>query len=134
MVARQLADRLVEHSRYTGPVREPTVDRSATGMDVLYRRLRPIIGARGFHALFIRAVKEVSNEVPAFSRLTSAPTAEQGLRDLEDVEREHPEPGPPNVVLIRSLEILERMMGEDLLQRLVASEADASSVTAPHVG
>lgn len=134
MVARQLADRLVERSRYAGPVREPTLDGSATGMDILYRRLRPIIGARGFHALFIRAVEEVSNEVPAFSRLMSAPTAEQGLRDLEDVEREHPGPGPPNVLLIRSLEILERMMGEDLLQRLVEPEEDASNVTIPHVG
>lgn len=134
MIVRQLADRLVEHSRYAGPVREPTVKGSATGMDVLYRRLRPIIGARGFHALFIRAVEEVANEVPAFSRLASASTAEQGLRDLEDVEREQPGQGPPDVLLIRSLEILERMMGEDLLQRLVEPEADASNVTIPHVG
>lgn len=134
MVAHQLADRLAEHSRYAGPVQDPTVDRSATGMDVLYRRLRPIIGARGFHALFIRAVEEVSNEVPAFSRLASARTAEQGLRDLEDVEREHLGQGAPNVLLIRSLEILERMMGEDLLQRLVEPEMDASNVTTPHVG
>lgn len=103
-------------------------------MDVLYLRLRPIIGARGFHALFIRAVEEVSNEVPAFSRLASAPTAEQGLRDLEHVEREHSGPGPPNVLLIRTLEILERMMGEDLLQRLVEPEMDASNLTTPHGG
>lgn len=125
MAAHDLAQRLIEQSRSVGPIRERTDDRSQTAMDLLYHRLRPVIGARGFHALFLRAAGDLTSDRAELARLCSSQTAEQGLRDLEQALRDASSPDDSmRTLLVSVLSTLERLVGPDLVERLVIAELD----------
>lgn len=126
-----LAVRLLEESRRSV---EPGIngERHAAAVDLLYARLRPVIGPRGFHALFVRAVGALGDRRPSVATAATCQTVDQGLKELRQALR-----GPAmaaeerNAVVLDVLDsllgTLERMIGPELTARLAGAPTDTTA-------
>lgn len=126
-----LAVRLLEESRRSV---EPGIngERHTAAVDLLYARLRPVIGPRGFHALFVRAVGALGDRRPSVATAATCQTVDQGLKELHQALR-----GPSmaseerNAVVLDVLDsllgTLERMIGPELTARLAGSPTETKA-------
>jgi hypothetical protein len=126
-----LAVRLLEESRRSV---EPGVngESHAAAVDLLYARLRPVIGPRGFHALFVRAVGAIGDRRPSLATAAACQTVDQGLKELHGA-LSGPSMGADERsavvldVLDSLLGTLERMIGPELTARLAGRSQGASA-------
>jgi hypothetical protein len=134
--ARQIAHRLIA-SRRPGPAAGDTAARAAAAAcDYLYRELSRWVGSDGCNALFTRALAQARTEHPALGQLQLRARSEPYIDGVAEAIMAYGDPETAAALesmLARLVELLGRLIGDDmglkLIERsLAASEGGAASV------
>ena len=120
--AREIARRLIEGrpSKRTGDYTAARA--SAAACDHLYQELSRWVGSDGCHALFTRALAQARTEYPALEQIQLRPRSEPYIDGLAGTIMAHGDAataGALESVLVRLIELLRRLIGDDMAMKLI---------------
>lgn len=111
------------NSRPTKQKRGDTAARAAAvACDSLYRELSRWVGPDGCHALFAQALAETRSQHPALEKIQLHPRSEPYIEGVADsiMARGDPETAEAlESMLIRLVELLGRLIGDDMAGKLI---------------
>ena len=124
--ARELTRRLVARSAAQSDAPDSVALAVHAACERTYRALTRSIGSTGSHALLTRARAQTQGEHPLVKEIRIGGPSEAGLNGVTDLVQTH---GAPAVVagleavLERLLGVLGRLIGDDMVARLVEQSA-----------
>lgn len=128
-IARRLIDRNSDN-RSGG-----TALAAAAACDDLYRELSRWVGPDGCHALFVRAYAQARTDHPALEQIQLRASAEPYLDGVTESIKAHGDAATAGAVesmLVALLEVLARLIGADMVMRLVQGSAPWTERDAPN--
>jgi hypothetical protein len=132
--AQQAVRRLID-SRRSGEARGDSPARAVAAVcDHLYRELSRWVGSDGCHALFTRALSQAQTEYPALGqikvRLRSDPYID-GLAETIEAYGDGATAAALESTLVHLVELLGRLIGDDMGMKLIERSLAASERDAP---
>jgi hypothetical protein len=132
--ARQIARRLINSHRSERPggdtaARDTAARAGAAACDHLYRELSRWVGRDGCHALFTRALAEARTEYPALGQIQLRARSEPYIDGVAETIMAHGDPATADALesmLIRLIELLGRLIGDDVATKLIERSRVAS--------
>ena len=135
-LAGQVARRLINSRRSERAGGDSPARAAASACDHLYRELSRWVGPDGCHALFTRALAQARAEYPALEQIQLRARSEPYIDGVAQTIMAHGDAATAEALesmLVRLVELLGRLIGDDMGMRLIerslaASEAgDATS-------
>jgi len=127
--ARQLAHRLI-NSRRSGRAADDSAARAAAAAcDHLYRELSRWVGPDGCHALFTRALAQARTEYPALAQIQLRARSEPYIDGVAETIMANGDPATAEALesmLVRLVELLGRLIGDDMATKLIERSLAAS--------
>jgi len=130
--AQEIARRLIERRRSKRNGDETPARAAAAASDQLYQELSRWVGADGCHALFARALAQARTEYPALEQIQLHPRSEPYVDGVAATIMAHGDAataGALESVLVRLIELLCRLIGDDMAMKLIER-----SLVAPETG
>jgi hypothetical protein len=127
--AREIARRLISGRRSERKGGDTAARAAAAACDNLYRELSRWVGPDGCHALFTRALAETRTEYPALAQIQLRARSEPYIDGVAETIMAHGDPvtaGALESMLIRLVELLGRLIGDDMAVKLI-EQSQASS-------
>jgi hypothetical protein len=127
--ARQIARRLIESRQPEGKGADSRSRAAAAACEDLYRNLSRWVGTDGCHALFTRALAEARTEYTALDQLQLRPRSEPYVDGVAEAIMAHGDPAIAEGIesmLIRLVELLGRLIGDDMATKLINQSLAAS--------
>ena len=132
---REIARRLIDSRRQERTGADPAARAAASACEHLYRELSRWVGVDGCHALFTRALSHARIEHPALTPIQLNAGSELYIDGLAATIIACGDAGTADALesmLVRLLELLERLIGEDMAAKLIdrslaASDSDDSA-------
>jgi hypothetical protein len=127
--ARQIARRLVDSRRpeRTGP--DVAARAAASACEHLYRELSRWVGPDGCHALFTRALAQAQAEHPALAQIQLGARSEPYIDGVAATIMAHGDAATAEALesmLVRLVELLGRLIGDDMAMKLIDRSLFAS--------
>jgi hypothetical protein len=107
---------------------------AASAGDQLYRELSRWVGPDGCHALFTRARAQARTEYPALEQIQFHARSEPYLDGVAEAIIAHGDPATAEAIesmLVRLVELLGRLIGDDMAMKLIERNLDASETGGP---
>jgi hypothetical protein len=127
--ARQLAHRLINSHR-SGRAGNDSAARAAAGAcDHLYRELSRWVGPDGCHALFTRALAQARTEYPLLGQIQLRARSEPYIDGVAATIMANGDPATAEALesmLVRLVELLGRLIGDDMATKLIERSLAAS--------
>jgi hypothetical protein len=121
--------------------RRPTSDTAARSAaaagDHLYRELSRWVGPDGCHALFARALAQAGTEYPALGQIQLHARSEPYIDGVAETIMAHGDAATAEgleSMLVRLVELLGRLIGEDMAMKLIERSLGTSGQTASSHG
>jgi hypothetical protein len=95
----------------------------------LYRELSRWVGPDGCHALFTRALTETRTDYPALAQIQLRARSEPYIDGVAETIMAHGDPataGALESMLVRLVELLGRLIGDDMAMKLIERSLAAS--------
>src|SRR5450759_3752086 len=127
--AREIAGRLISSRRSERKGGETAARAAAAACDNLYRELSRWVGSDGCHALFTRALAETRIEYPALAQIQLHARSEPYIDGVAETIMAHGDPataGALESMLVRLVELLGRLIGDDMAMRLIERSLTSS--------
>jgi hypothetical protein len=127
--AREIARRLISGRRSEREGGDTAARAAAAACDNLYRELSRWVGPDGCHALFTRALAGTRTEYPALAQIQLRARLEPYIDGVAETIMAHGDPvtaGALESMLIRLVELLGRLIGDDMAVKLI-EQSQASS-------
>lgn len=126
--AREIVRRLIGGRPHKQQRGDTAARAAASACDSLYRELSRWVGSDGCHALFARALAETRPQYPALEKIQLRPRSEPYIEGVADsiMARGDPETAEAlESMLIRLVELLGRLIGDDMAGKLIARTFDS---------
>ena len=134
--AGQIARRLI-HSRRPASAGDGSSARAAaTACDRLYDELSRWVGPDGCHALFTRALAQARAEYPALANIHLQPRSESYIDGVAETIMAFGDPATDEALesmLARLVELLGRLIGDDMAMKLIERSTVSDRDGAPSV-
>jgi hypothetical protein len=132
--ARAIVRRLIDsrHSKRNGDGSGARV--SAGACDHLYRELSRWVGPDGCHALFTRALAQARTEYPALEQIQLHARSEPYIDGVAGTIMAHGDAAIADAleaVLVRLVELLGRLIGDEMAMKLIEQSLATSAAMAP---
>ena len=127
--ARQIVRRLINSRRSERAGGNTPARAAAAACDHLYRELSRWVGRDGCHALFTRALAQARTEYPALEEVQLDPRSEpyiDGVAETIMANGDAPTAGAIESMLVRLVELLGRLIGDDMAMKLIERSLAAS--------
>jgi hypothetical protein len=127
-----IARRMIESRRAERPGDDSAARAAAAGCNHLYRELSRWVGSDGCHALFTRALAQSRTENPALEQIQLRARSEPYIDNVAEIITENGEAATANALesmLVRVVELLGRLIGDDMAMKLMEQ-----SLAAPERG
>ncbi len=127
--SRQIAHRLVNTRRSERAGGDTAARAAAAACDHLYRELSRWVGSDGCHALFTRALAQARTEYPALGQIELRAGSEPYIDGVAATIMAHGDPATAEAletVLVRLVELLGRLIGDDMAMKLIERSLAAS--------
>src|SRR3984893_9849370 len=132
--AKQIARRLIEGHRAERAGGHTTARAAAAAGDQLYRELSRWVGRDGCHALFTRALAQAQTEYPALGQIQLHARSDPYIDGVAETIMAHGDPATAEgleAMLVHLIELLGRLIGEDMATKLIERSLAASEQTDP---
>lgn len=126
---REIARRLIDSRRRDPTGAETAARAAASACDHLYHELSRWVGVDGCHALFTRALAQARTEHPALAQIQLHPRSEPYIEGLAATIMAFGDAATAEAlesVLVRLLELLGRLIGDDMATKLIGRDLAAS--------
>jgi hypothetical protein len=126
---REIARRLIDSRRQERTGADTAARAAASACDHLYRELSRWVGVDGCHALFTRALAQARTEHPTLAQIQLHPRSEPYVDGLAAAIMAYGDAGTAEALesmLVRLLELLGRLIGDDMVMKLVGRSLAAS--------
>jgi hypothetical protein len=126
---RNIARRLIDSRRQEGTGADTAARAAASACDHLYRELARWVGVDGCHALFTRALAQARAEHSALAQIQLHPRSEPYIDGLAATIMAYGDAATAQALesmLIRLLELLGRLIGDDMAAKLIGRSLAAS--------
>jgi hypothetical protein len=130
--ARQLARRLIESRRSERPEGESPARAAAAVADRLYRELSRWVGVDGCYALFFRALSQARTDYPALGQIEIRARSQPHFDSVAETIMARGDPATAEAIefmLERLVELLGRLIGDDMARKLIERSFVASEHT-----
>jgi len=127
--ARQIARRLITSHRSERAGGDTAARAAAAACDHLYRDLSRWVGPDGCHALFTRALAQARTEYPALEQIQLRARSEPYIDGVGETIMAHgdaPTAEALESMLVRLVELLGRLIGDDMAMKLIERSLAAS--------
>ncbi len=127
--AQEIARRMIDSRRSKRSGDDTAARASAAACDHLYQELSQWVGPEGCHALFTRALAQARTEYPALEQIQLRPRSEPYIDGLAGTIMAHGDAataGALESVLVRLIELLCRLIGDDMAMKLIERSLAAS--------
>ena len=127
--SRQIARRLVDRRRSEQPGGETAARAAAAACDDLYRELSRWVGPDGCHALFTRALAQARTEYPVLGQIQLRARSEpyiDGVAATIMANGDRVTSEALESMLVRLVELLGRLIGDDMATKLIERSLAAS--------
>lgn len=127
--SRQIARRLVDRRRSEQPGGETAARAAAAACDDLYRELSRWVGPDGCHALFTRALAQARTEYPVLGQIQLRARSEPYIDGVAATIMANGDPVTSEALesmLVRLVELLGRLIGDDMATKLIERSLAAS--------
>jgi hypothetical protein len=135
--AREIARRLISSGRLGRDDGESTARATAAACDNLYRALSRWVGPDGCHALFARALADTRIEYPALTQVQLRARSEPYIDSVAETIIAHGDAATAEALeslLVRLVELLGRLIGDDMAMKLIERSLVASETGRPSGG
>jgi hypothetical protein len=132
--ARQIARRLIDSHRSERAEGQTAARAAAAACDQLYRELSRWVGSDGCHALFTRALAQARTEYPALGQIQLRAGSEPYIDGVAETIMAYGDPATAEgleAMLIHLIELLGRLIGEDMAMKLIERSVAASERGGP---
>jgi hypothetical protein len=126
---REIARRLIDSRRQERTGADTAARAAASACDHLYRELSRWVGVDGCHALFTRSLAQARTEHPTLAQIQLRPRSEPYVDGLAAAIIAYGDAGTAEALesmLVRLLELLGRLIGDDMVMKLVGRSLAAS--------
>jgi hypothetical protein len=126
---REIARRLIDGRRQQRTGADTDARAAASACDHLYRELSRWVGVDGCHALFTRALAQARAEQPALSQIQLHARSEPYIDGLAVTIMAHGDAATAEALesmLVRLVELLGRLIGDDMAMKLIERSMAAS--------
>ena len=127
--AREIAHRLINSRRSKRAGGDTAARAAAAACDHLYRELSRWVGPDGCHALFTRALAQARTEYPALEQIQLRARSEPYIDGVAETIMAHgdaPTAEALESMLVRLVELLGRLIGDDMGMKLIERGLAAS--------
>lgn len=127
--AQQIARRLIKSRRSERPGGDSPARAAAAACDQLYRELSRWVGPDGCHALFTRALAETRPEYAALAQIQLLARSDPYVDGVAETIMARGDPATAEALewmLVRLVELLGRLIGEDMAMKLIEQGSAAS--------
>jgi hypothetical protein len=127
--AREIAHRLINRGRTERPGGDSAARAAASACDHLYRELSQWVGPDGCHALFTRALAQARTEYPALEKIQLRARSDPYVDGVAETIMAHGDAATAEALesmLIRLIELLGRLIGDDMAMKLIQRSLAAS--------
>jgi hypothetical protein len=127
--AQQIARRLIKSHRSERAEGQTPARAAAAACDQLYRELSRWVGPDGCHALFTRALAQARTEYPALGQIQLRARSEPYIDGVAETIMAHGDPATAEgleAMLIHLIELLGRLIGDDMAMKLIERSLAAS--------
>ena len=127
--ARQIAHRLINSRRSERAGGDTDARAAAAACDHLYRELSRWVGPDGCHALFTRALAQARTEYPALGQIQLRARSEPYIDGVAETIMAHGDAATAEALesmLVRLVELLGRLIGDDMAMKLIERSLAAS--------
>ena len=127
--SRQIARRLINRRRSEQAGGDTAARAAAAACDDLYRELSRWVGPDGCHALFTRALAQARTEYPALGQIQLRARAEpyiDGVAATIMAQGDAATADALESMLVRVVELLGRLIGDDMAMKLIEQSLAAS--------
>lgn len=126
---RQIARRLIDSRRSERAGGDTAARAAAAACNHLYWDLSRWVGRDGCHALFTRALAQARTDYPALEELQLRPQSEPYVEGIAEIIMAHGDAETSEALesmLIRLVELLGRLIGDDMGMKLIERSLSAS--------
>jgi hypothetical protein len=127
--AQQIARRLISSRQSEGSSGATPARTAAAACDHLYRELSRWVGPDGCHALFARALSEARIQNPALGQIQLRARSNPYVDGVAEAIMAHGDPATAEgleSMLVRLVELLGRLIGDDMAVKLIERSLAAS--------
>ena len=127
--ARQIARRLIRSRQSDRAGGDTAARAAAAACDDLYRELSRWVGRDGCHALFTRALAQARTEYPALEEIELHPLSEPYIDGVAETIMANGDAATAEAfesMLARLVELLGRLIGDDMAMKLIERSLAAS--------
>ena len=135
--ARRIARRLIGSSQSGRGASDTAARAAAAACDSLYRELSRWVGPDGCHALFTRALGQARTEYPLLAGIQLHARAEPYIEGVAETIMAHGDAATAEALesmLVRLVELLGRLIGDDMAMKLIERSLTASGPSATSRG
>jgi hypothetical protein len=128
-LAQQIVRRLIDSRRSERPGADSAARTTAAACDHLYRELARWVGTDGCHALFTRALAQARTEHPALGQIQLRSRSDPYIDGLAETITAHGDAATAEALepmLVRLVELLGRLIGDDMAMKLIERSLAAS--------
>ena len=132
--AREIARRLIGSGRPEREDGETAARAAAAACNNLYRALSRWVGSDGCHALFARALADARIEYPALTQVQLRARSEPYIDSVTETTIAHGDAATAEALeslLVRLVELLGRLIGNDMAMKLIERSLAASETGRP---
>jgi hypothetical protein len=132
--ARQIAHRLIDRRLSARQGGDSAARTAAAACDHLYRELSQWVGPDGCHALFTRALAQARTEYPALEQIQLHARSEPYVEGVAETIMAHGDAATAEALesmLVRLIELLGRLIGDDMAMKLIQRSLAASEPDRP---
>jgi hypothetical protein len=132
--AQEIARRLIDSHRSERAEGHTAARAAAAACDQLYRELSRWVGPDGCHALFTRALAQARTEYPALGQIQLHARSEPYIDGVAETIMAHGDPATAEALesmLVRLVELLGRLIGDDMAMKLIERSLAASDRADP---
>jgi hypothetical protein len=126
---REIARRLIDGRRQDRTGADTPARAAASACDHLSRELSRWVGIDGCHALFMRGLAQARTDHPALAQIQLHPRSEPYIDGLAAAIMAHGDSATAEAlesVLVRLVELLGRLIGDDMATKLIGRSLAAS--------
>ena len=127
--SRAIAHRLVNSRRFAPAGGGPDARAAASACDNVYKELSRWVGSDGCHALFTRALAQAQTENPALGQIQLRARSEPYIDGLAEAIMAYGDDATAEALesmLVRLVELLGRLIGDDMGMKLIERSLTAS--------
>ena len=135
--ARGIVRRLIDSGQPGRGATSTAARNAAAACDHLYRELSTWVGPDGCHALFTRALAQARTEYPVLEGIQLHARSEPYIDGVAETIMAHGDAAAAEALesmLVRLVELLGRLIGEDMAMKLIERSLTASGRTATSQG